>query len=368
MNRILAAVMPGPGLPIEIREFPQPALEVGAAMLSVTLSEVCGTDVHLHSGRLANVPYPIIPGHVSVGILSEIRGSLVDVDGRRLREGDFVSFLDVHGTCGRCWYCAVAHATTRCPQRKVYGVTYGVEDGLAGGWAQTIYLKPETRCISLELPNPETFMAGGCSLPTALHAVQRAEISIGDTVLVLGSGPVGLSIIICSLLRGANRVLCIGGPAARLRTALKVGAHAALDFLEHQDTEQIEWVHQLTHGRGADITLEATGDPTAVAKAMRCTRDAGRVVVVGQYTDHGEVPFNPHLDLNMKHLEVRGCWGADFSHFYRAAQLMSDTRFSTRWSLIPLKRYSLQNAGAALASVAQGADHKALIDPHLPMA
>jgi L-iditol 2-dehydrogenase len=61
---------------------------------------------------------------------------------------------------------------------------------------------------------------------------------------------------------------------------------------------------------------------------MRFTRDAGRVVVVGQYTDHGpvssEAAFNPHLDINKKHLDVRGCWGSDFSHFYRAAQIVSD--------------------------------------------
>lgn len=366
METIVAAVMPGPGLPIELREFPRPALEVDSALLDVTLSEVCGTDLHLHSGHLAGVPYPIIPGHVSVGILTDIRGALSDVDGRRFREGDLISFLDVHGTCGRCWYCSVAHATTRCPERKVYGVTYGIADGLAGGWAQTVYLKPNTRCLSLAGADPETFMAGGCSLPTALHAVARAGIALGDTVLVLGSGPVGLSIIICSLLQGAHRVLCIGGPEARLKTAISVGAQAVLDFSRHTESDRIEWVHQLTCGRGADVTLEATGNPGAVVNAMRCTRDAGRIVIVGQYTDNGEVSFNPHLDLNMKHLDIRGCWGADFSHFYRAAQLMSDPNLSARWSVIPKKRYGLAEAGAALASVARADDAKALIDPQLP--
>jgi threonine dehydrogenase-like Zn-dependent dehydrogenase len=208
-------------------------------------------------------------------------------------------------------------------------------------------------------------MSGGCSLPTALHAVARAEISLGDIVLVLGSGPVGLSIIICSLLQGAHRVLCIGGPEVRLMTAMKVGAHATLDFATRTGPEQIEWVRQLTQGRGADITLEATGDPRAVVNAMRYTRDAGRVVIVGQYTDVGEVSFNPHLDLNRKHLDVRGCWGSDFSDFYRAVQLMSDPELSRRWSAIPLRRYGLHEAGAALASVANGEAHKALINPRM---
>jgi L-iditol 2-dehydrogenase len=357
--------MPGPGLPIDVREFAEPHLEPNSALLDISLSEVCGTDIHLHLGHLAGVPYPIIPGHVSVGTVAKIRGTLTDVNARRIREGDFITFLDVHKTCGYCWYCSVAKASTRCPERKVYGVTYGVEDGLAGGWAECIYLKPGTRCLALDGVDAEKFMVGGCSLPTALHAVARAEISLGDVVLVLGSGPVGVSMIICSLLQGAHRVLCIGGPEARLATARSVGAHATLDFSNCTELEQLEWVRQFTSGRGTDVTLEATGDPKAVVTAMRCTRAAGRVVIVGQYTNAGEVSFNPHLDLNMKHLDVRGCWGADFSHFYRAVQLLSDSRASERWSTVPLKRYGLHEAGVALAGVAKGDVHKALIDPRI---
>jgi len=130
---------------------------------------------------LQGVPYPLVPGHVSVGRLSKIRGERHDVEGRKFREGERVTFLDVHRTCNACWYCLVAKATTRCPQRKVYGVTYGLNDGLCGGWAENIYLKPGTRCIRLDA-EPETFMTGGCALPTALHAVERGEIAIGDTV------------------------------------------------------------------------------------------------------------------------------------------------------------------------------------------
>jgi threonine dehydrogenase-like Zn-dependent dehydrogenase len=363
MAKIAAAVMLGPKLPIEVRELPPPDLEPNSALLNIALSEVCGTDTHLHMGHLAGVPYPIVPGHVSVGTIANIRGTLTDVNGKRFREGDFVTFLDVHGTCGRCWYCLVAKAATRCPERKVYGVTYGLADGPSGGWAQSLYLKPNTRCLSLEGVDAERFMAGGCSLPTALHAVERAEIGLGDSVLVLGSGPVGLSMIICALLQGAHQVLCIGAPESRLQTAKAVGAHATLDFSGRTEIEQIEWVRQFTGGRGADITLEATGDPRAVVSAMRCTRDAGRVVIVGQYTNVGEVSFNPHLDLNMKHLDVRGCWGSDFSHVYRAVQLMSNPRISDRWSAIPVKRYGLHEADSALASVAMGDARKALIDP-----
>ena len=360
----LVAVIPKPNSPVELREVPEAQLEENSGLLDVELSEVCGTDVYLQKGLLQGVPYPLVPGHVSVGRLSKIRGALFDVEGRPFREGDRVTFLDVHRTCNACWYCLVAKATTRCPQRKVYGITYGLDDGLCGGWAEQIYLKPDTRCIRLN-GEPEAFMAGGCALPTALHAVERGDIALGDTVLVLGSGPVGINAIILALMRGALRVLCIGAPANRLEVATQVGASDVLDFEATPEAERLEWVFERTNGRGADVTIEATGAPSAVGQAMRCTRDAGRVVIVGQYTDHGQTSFNPHLDLNRKHLDVRGCWGSDFSHFYRGAQIVSDPARCAPWAGLTQKlaSYSLDKANEALAAVAAGRVLKALIDP-----
>lgn len=365
MGKVLAALMLQPHAPLEMREIEEPELEPDSALLEVELSEVCGTDVHLRAGRLAGVPYPIIPGHVSVGWLKKIRGKLLDVEGRPFSEGDRVTFLDVHKTCNACWYCLVAKATTRCPQRKVYGITYGLSDGLTGGWSQEIYLKPATRCIGLKKVKSERFMAGGCALPTALHAVERADIGPGDRILVLGSGPVGLSLIILARMQGAVKLLCIGSPEHRLEVARAVGASAVCDIRASSVEERLGWVLEQTGGRGADVTIEATGDPAAVVQAMRCTRDAGRVVVAGQYTDHGETSFNPHADLNRKHLDIRGCWGSDFSHFYRGIQILSDPVHSKPWCFIPLHRYSLAHADQALDDVASGKVVKALIDPKL---
>jgi threonine dehydrogenase-like Zn-dependent dehydrogenase len=360
-----AALIPAPGHPAEVHHLPLPDLEPDSAFLHVELSEVCGTDVHLRAGRLSGVPYPLIPGHVSVGRLAEIRGTLRDVHGRVLHEGERVTFLDVHRTCNACWHCLVAKASTRCPHRRVYGITYGAVDGLAGGWAEALYLKPGTRIIPLDGVDPEAFMAGGCSLPTALHGIDRADILMGDTVLVLGAGPVGLSSVVLARMRGAGAVLCIGAPAARLATARALGAADTLDFTSCSESDRREWVLERTGGRGADIAIEATGAPQAVVDAMRCTRDAGRVVVLGQYTDHGDVAFNPHADLNRKHLDVRGVWGSDYSHFHRAVELLRDPERARAWAPLVLERYSLEDANRALDLVAEGAVIKALIDPAL---
>src|SRR3990172_8903971 len=187
-----AAVMTAPHQPIEVQTLPSAKMERGGILLETIFSEVCGTDVHLHHGRLAGVPYPIIPGHVSVGRVLETGGPVSDIEDTPIRAGDVVTFLDVAETCGNCWYCLVAKASTRCPHRRVYGITYSAEEGLFGGWSEQIYLKPVVKVIRLpdNVP-PERLIAGGCGLPTAVHAVERAEVRLGDTVAVQGAGPVG---------------------------------------------------------------------------------------------------------------------------------------------------------------------------------
>lgn len=363
MPTILAAVMPGSGQPVEVRELPEPELEPDSALLAVELSEVCGTDVHLLHGRLAGVPYPIVPGHVSVGRLEKIRGTLLDVAGKPFAEGDRVTFLDVHKTCNRCWHCLVAKASTRCPHRKVYGITYGLADGLTGGWAEKIYLKPDTHCIRLDGVDSKMFMAGGCSLPTALHAVERADLRFADTVLVLGCGPVGLSAVAFARLSGAGTILCIGAPAGRLEVAKGMGADQVLDFTTCDEQARMEWVHSHSAGRGVDVAIEATGVADAVVQAIRWTRDAGTVVIVGQYTDAGDISLNPHLDINKKHLDIRGCWGSDYSHFARSIDMLRTASAQALWSSFTLQRYTLSEANQALADVAAGRCVKALMVP-----
>jgi threonine dehydrogenase-like Zn-dependent dehydrogenase len=364
MPNVVAAVMPAPRKAIEVREFPEPELEPDSALLLTTYSEVCGTDVHLLEGRLGGVPYPLIPGHVSVGVLEKIRGRLLDVHGRPFAEGDAVTFLDVHRTCHACWYCLVAKATTRCPARKVYGITYGAADGLAGGWAQKVYLKPGTHILHLGAVAPRLFMAGGCGLPTAIHAVEQADIQLGETVLVLGAGPVGLAATALAHLRGAAQVLCLGAPAHRLEAARKMGAADCLDIDGASEEQRRAWLLERTEGRGPDVVIEATGAPAAVVQGLRWVRDAGRVIVVGQYTDAGTVEVNPHLDLNRKHLRIQGVWGCDFSHFYRAVQLLRNPRAAAAFGHVAAVEYSLSGMNEALVDVAAGKTIKALVRPN----
>jgi len=358
-----AAVIPAPDQPIRLDQITIPPLAPGAALLETIYSEVCGTDVHLHHGRLSGVPYPLIPGHVSVGRIAAMAGPIKDVDGVPFREDDVVTFLDVHETCNQCYQCLVAKQTTRCPSRRVYGVTYGAADGPLGGWSERIWIKPGVKMIRLPAGlEPETFIGGGCGLTTAVHAVDRAEIRLGQSVAVLGVGPVGQSVIALAGLSGAGEIIGIGGPAERLAFAKRMGATRTLDLAEPHE-ERVESVRRLTGGRGADVVIEAAGQPEAVSQALDLVRDGGRVVIVGQYTDHGTVPIHPHLQINRKHVEIRGCWGSDYSHFHRAVELAARFQHRIPWRDMVSARFGLADAGEALAKVERQEVLKALIVP-----
>src|SRR5215203_5942802 len=353
--------MPAPLQPIEIRAFARPELPPSSALLKTERAEVCGTDVHLWHGRLAGVPYPIIPGHVSAGVLAAIRGPLEGLDGSPLRDGDRAVFFDVHRTCGRCRACTVHGTPTRCSARRVYGITDSAEDGLFGGWAQASYLEPGVGIA--RLPDPVSFddyIGGGCGLLTAVHILERAALRPADSVVVQGTGAVGLSAIALARLGGASTIVAIGAPSARLDLARRMGADHALDVTTTSAAERLEIVRALTHGEGADVVLEAAGAAAAVPEGLDLARDGGRYVIAGHYTDAGATSINAHHQINRKHLEIRGCWGSEVRHFLRALSIL-ERHPNIPFRKIGARRYGLHQLNEALADAEAMRIPKALV-------
>jgi threonine dehydrogenase-like Zn-dependent dehydrogenase len=363
-DRILAAVMPAPGQPIEVREFPRPQLPPGAALLRTERSEVCGTDVHLFHGRLAGVPYPIIPGHVSAGTLDEVRGPLRGLDGSDLAEGDRVAFFDVHRTCGRCRACTVHRTPTRCTARRVYGITDSATEGLFGGWSQAIYLEPGVAMA--RLPNRvslDDYIGGGCGLLTAVHILDRAALRPGDVIVVQGTGAVGLSTVALARKGGATTVLAIGAPAARLDLARRMGADVVYDLAATSSADRLADIRSRTHGEGADVVIEAAGSSRAFEEGLDLVRDGGRYVIAGHYTDAGPATINVHQQINRKHVEIRGCWGSEPGHFLRALALLDRYASEIPWREIGQRTYALTALDQALADAEAMRITKALVDP-----
>ena len=361
---IRASVMTEPERPLEVWDIADPDLEPGGVLLETVASEVCGTDVHLHHGRLAGVPYPIVPGHVSVGLILESNGVKADALGRPIGSGDLVTFYDVHEVCNKCYYCTVAEQPNRCPNRRVYGITYSANDGPLGGWAERIYLKPGVRILKVsEGLTADLVIGGGCGLFTGFAAVERGTLAMGDTVVVQGTGPVGLAATAFAGLQGAGMVIAIGAPEARLELARTMGADTVLSVGSASPDERAAAVRDLTGGRGADVVIEATGNPAAIPEGFSLLRDGGTYVVAGHYTDAGAVEINPHLDINRKHADVRGNWGTAFRHVVRALLMLAKYKERLPFDLVIGGRYGLHQTDQALADVATLRVTKAVIDP-----
>ena len=364
-EKVLAAVMPAPLAPIEVREFAVPELPEGGGLLRTAYSEVCGTDVHLWHGRLAGVPYPIIPGHVTAGILDRSRGPLNTIDGSRLKEGDRVVFFDVHRTCGRCMACTVNRTPTRCASRRVYGITDSADEGLFGGWSQAVYLEPGVTLA--KLPDSVTFedyIGGGCGLLTAVHGIERAGIQLGDTVVVQGTGAVGLSLVALARIAGAGTVVAIGAPAGRLELATRMGADETFDIEATSPADRLERLSALTGGQLADVVIEASGSPKAVEEGPNLARNGGRYVIVGHYTNAGDSRLNAHEQINRKHLEIRGCWGSEAGHFLRALRMLERHAPRVPWREIGAKTYALDELNVAIREAEALTVPKALVKPN----
>jgi L-iditol 2-dehydrogenase len=189
-----------------------------------------------------------------------------------------------------------------------------------------------------------------------------ARIRLGESVAVLGVGPVGQSLIALAALSGAGEVIGVGAPDDRLAFASRMGATHTLG-LDLTTDERVAAVRQTTRGRGVDVLIEASGSPDAVSQALDMVRDGGRVVICGHYTDNGPVEIHPHWQINRKHVEIHGCWGSEYHHFHRAVELAA--RFGDRvpWREMVSGRYDLSTANDALAAVESRRAIKALIVP-----
>ncbi len=361
------AVLAAFNQPLVLEEVPVPDPEPGAVVARVDLGGVCGTDVHLHHGNLP-IPTPLILGHEAVGRVWKLGdGVATDFAGAPLALGDAVVWASGI-PCGRCHWCVVERERTLCPNRKVYGVNQRFDEWprLSGGWADYVYLQPGSAIFKLPPGvSPEQAIALGCAGPTAVHGVlDVVGVEVGETVVVQGSGPVGMAAAMYAHLAGAARVILVGGPANRLGLAAELGVgHVHVDLFAVADpAERIRQVVAATPGqRGADVVLECAGVPAAVPEGFEMARRNGRYLVLGQYTDRGAVPINPHV-ITRKQLKVFGSWAFAEAHYLRYVQSLP--QLAARFDLERLLTvYPLADANRALADVAAGAVMKAVLAP-----
>ncbi len=356
------------GQPVALREIAAPddhLLQPGAVEVEIQYAGVCGTDVHLQAGRLP-IPVPLVLGHEGVGSVSELGpGQLRDALGAPLSVGDRVAWASSIA-CGGCFFCREQQPTL-CEHRRIYGINRALDvpPRLTGSWAQRMLLDPGTTIVKLGDPRPsEAVIALGCAGPTVVHGLLHvAPVRPGESVAVQGAGPVGLAAAMYAHLAGAARVIVIGAPAERLGLAAHLGmGHERLDIEQLDPAVRLERVRAICDGRGADLVVECTGVPSAVSEALELVRPGGRVLVLGQYTDHGPTPLNPHL-ITRKQLTMLGSWAFSAAHFVEYLQTLP--QLLERFALEQLvTTFPLERAQQAMDAASAGRVGKAVLVPN----
>ncbi len=344
--------------PLVVESAPLPEPEPGAVIARIDLAGICGTDIHLSHGHLP-IPTPLILGHEAVGHVAALGpGVERDFTGAPLAVGDAIAWTSSI-PCGRCHWCVVEGERTLCDTRRVYGINQRFDQfpRLSGGFAEAIYLQPGSAIFKLPAGvTPEMVIALGCAGPTAYHGViDVTGIKAGETVVVQGSGPVGIASAIYAHLSGAARVIIVGGPQSRLDLAREMGVgdvHIDIFTVDDPAARRAMALAETPVGRGADVVLECAGVPEAVAEGIDLARRNGRMLVLGQYTDRGPTPINPHL-ITKKQLTLHGSWA--FAERHYLGHLNALPAIAARFDLERLiARYPLDRVNDAMADMAGG--------------
>jgi 2-desacetyl-2-hydroxyethyl bacteriochlorophyllide A dehydrogenase len=267
--------------PYEVRvdEVEDPRLkDPGDAIVAVEATGICGSDLHIYHGRVKIEPGFVI-GHEFVGTVLAAGDAVT-----RVAVGDRV--LGCFQTaCGRCFFC-MRGLFHKCDFSRTFGHGAALGD-LPGSQAEQV-LVPGADLVLRPVPegmNADVALFAGDVLGTGYHAVVDAGLRPGDSVGVLGLGPVGLCAVQAAIAFGAAQVFAIDSVDARLALAAQFGATPL--HLENDDPRAA--VRGATEGRGLDVVVDAVGDPRALESAIRLARKCGTVQAVGVYAERCEV-------------------------------------------------------------------------------
>lgn len=279
-----AAVFLGKGR-IQLREVPRPKPGPGEALLRVTLTTICGTDVHILRGEYP-VKEGLIIGHEPVGRIEQLGEG---VTGFRVGERVIVGAIT---PCGQCRACLSGSGSQCSHGAGGYASMGGWRFGNTINGAQAEYvIVPNAQANLASIPDglsDEEVLLCPDIMSTGFSAAERGNVRIGDAVVVFAQGPIGLCATAGARLSGASLVIGVDAIPARLKLALKMGADVALN---PNECDVVAEVKRLTGG-GADVAIEALGQQATFENALRSVRPGGTVSSLGVYSGHLTVPLD----------------------------------------------------------------------------
>jgi len=266
---------------IAIEEVPKPVAGPGDAVIRITTTTICGTDVHIVRGE-----YPVRPGliigHEPVGVIEELGAGLE----REYRVGQRV-IAGAITPCGQCFYC-LNGSHSQCGG-ALGGWRFG--NTINGAWAEYL-LVPDARANLAPIPDAlsdEQVLLCPDIFSTGLSGAESGHIKVGDSVAVFAQGPIGLCATLGAKLKGASLIIGIDPVNARLKTARLFGANVVLNSTE---TDVVAEIRKLTGGRGVDVAIEALGRQETFENALRSIRPGGILSSLGVYSGKLVAPYD----------------------------------------------------------------------------
>lgn len=368
---VRAATLVAPGQ-LELRTYPYPThLEPGAVLVEMLASGICGTDKHTFRGETeqyagtdhaSSTPFPIIQGHENVGVVAAIGpGGATAFDGTPLAVGERVVPAP-NRACGSCEYCRGDFPYYFCRRLENYGnsLTAAVAPHLFGGWADYLYLRPGTPLFKVpgDLPTEVAVLTELFAVTHSLDLVARMPrpggFRSGDTVAVVGTGPVGLVHAAKAALLGASLVVAVDPYEPRVALAHALGATHPL-VGAGDDPAVATAVAELTAGRGVDVVVDATGHPSSFGPALGLLRDGGTLVEVGAFVDLGPVPVNPAAILG-RNLTIVGVAGEDARAYDATLALLAAHHERVPFHRAVTHQFPLAEIQAAMATALGAGD------------
>jgi alcohol dehydrogenase len=274
---------------IGLEEHPKPSCGPNDAIVRVTLTTICGTDVHIWREE-----YPVSPGrivgHEPVGVIEELGEA---VEGYEVGERVLVGAVT---PCGSCFFCQ-SHNEAQCAGHDgnwemIGGWRLGNSiDGVQADYFRVPYAQANLAKIPDDLSDEQCVLLADIA-STGISAAERAEIQIGETVAVFAQGPIGLSATAGARLMGASLIVGVDRIEKRLNLSRALGADEVIDYTEE---DPIAAIKRLTEGRGVDVAIEALGTQQTFQACLETTRPGGRISSLGVYGGKLEIPVEPYI-------------------------------------------------------------------------
>lgn len=290
--------MTGVEKPFEIREYPLVPPPAGMARMELIASGICGTDIHIHRGKIP-VNTPTVIGHEFVGKVEEIAPE--DSARSGIQPGDNV-IVDIACPCGECLLCREGDDANCLHMGLTNGGDPETPPHFYGGFAE-YNVTPVDNLIKIPAGlDPKMTDVFACAGPTALHAFRLARqagcgLEKANVAVVQGLGPVGTFAVLYLAQLGIPHVVAItaGDNPEREELARKLGAAEVCNISRTGFDSILAHIRELSGGIGADLVFEASGSPAAVPQGMDMLRNRGTYLIPGQYSNSGKVEIAPQM-------------------------------------------------------------------------